>query len=153
MRRVQRSQSSKNYEDPSETQNPDSQESCISAEIEFFSLLEDLISSGNILDMDTFHNTYHALLKRHNAEKQVESRRQLKEKIFHCLPDVDFCRSRRIYEPERLCSKAAKRIVIDNKLTKKDVSKEMLTLCDCSKMVRQEILKAHKDTPWKFKGS
>ena len=79
VRHVQRSQSSKNYEDPSETQNPGSQESCITAEIEFFSLLEDLISSGNILDMDAVHNIYHTLLKLHNAEKEVESRRQLKE--------------------------------------------------------------------------
>ena len=103
--------------------------------------------------MDAVHNTCHALLNLHNAEKQVESRRQLKEKILHSLPDVDFCCSCRIYEPECLCSNAAKSIAIDDKLTKKDVSKEMQTLFDCSKMVRQEILKAHKDTPWKFKGS
>lgn len=125
----------------------------LSADIELYSLLKDLMSAGSVVTIDNVEKTYQAILTMHGIQQSTVSRKQLKMMISSHLPEVEFCRSARPNEPERLCLKHTKNYAIDSIVEHQDLTKEMHAIFDGARVIRQEILKAHKEEPWSFDGS
>ena len=49
--------------------------------------------------------------------------------------------------------KGTKNSAIDSTVEHQDLTKEMHAIFDGARVIRQEVLKAHKDDPWSFNGS
>lgn len=129
-------------------------EAILLADIEFYHLIQSLIDSGAILDMMEVQKCYNQLLLAHGVHKEtVIARRKVKQKLQDNVHGIEFCRSTRITEPERICSSKVKDKAVAELPTTDDPSKDIQTIFECAKIIRRSISSSHKNSPWKFDGS
>lgn len=88
------------------------------------------------------------------AENPAISKRNLKRKLVDNVSDIEFCRSPRANEPDRMYSSKTKTTAIDDfDKNARDANKDMHIVFDCAKIIRHDIATSHKQQPWKFAGS
>ena len=123
------------------------QENEIAANIEFLNLMRNLLEEGKILSLDDSYKTYLDILKYHLCEASP-SRKYLRELMMTNIDGIEFARAFRRNESDRFYLTAAKIAAIDSAV--EDCSdSDLKTIFHCSKIIRQEILKAKN---WQFDG-
>lgn len=103
--------------------------------------------------MDEVRTTYVALMEQHNVDLEVVTRKVLKMKVSCHIKDIEFFKSPRVKEPERLCSVKTTSGAVDDFVKHQDDAKDMQIIYESSKIIRQAILEEHRSHPWKFDGS
>lgn len=121
------------------------QENEIVANIELLNLMRSLLEKGKILSLDESYKTYSDILKYHLCEASP-SRKHLRELMIANIDGIEFAHAFRRNEPDRFYFTAAKIAVIDSALENCSDS-DLKTIFHCSKIIRQEILKAKN---WQF---
>lgn len=125
----------------------------VSADIEFYHLMNTLLKSGEILDIADVQDAYHNILNVNGLNTAI-SRRSVKRNLVENVADVEFCRSPRANEPDRIYSSKTKKNAIDDlEEATRDTNKDMKAVFDCAAIIRNDIAMSHKQQPWKFEGS
>jgi len=83
--------------------------SIVSADIEFYYFMNTLLKSGEILDTADVQQAYEDIVIANGAENPAISRRNMKRKLVDNVPDIEFCRSPRANEPDRMYSSKTKK--------------------------------------------
>jgi len=121
----------------------------VSADIEFYHLMNTLLKSGEILDIADVQDAYHNILNVNGLNAAIS--RSVKRNLVENFADVEFCCSPRANEPDRIYSSKTKKNVIDDlKEATRDTNKNMKTVFDCAAIIRNNIAMSHKQQPWKF---
>ena len=122
------------------------QENEIAANIEFLNLMRNLLEEGKILCLDDAYKTYLDILKYHLCE--ASPRKYLRELMMTNIDGIEFAHAFRRNESDRFYLTAAKIAAIDSAVENCSDS-DLNTIFHCSKIIRQEILKAKN---WQFDG-
>ena len=126
----------------------------VSTDIEFNYFMNTLLDSGAILDIADVQQAYKDIATASGAEDPTISRRNIKRKLVENVPDIEFCRSPRVNQPDRVYSSKTKKTAIDDlDKTTRDASGDMRVVFDCARIIRHDIATSHKHQPWKFTDS
>ena len=102
--------------------------SIVSADIEFYYFMNTLLKSGEILDTADVQQAYEDIVIANGAENPAISRRNMKRKLVDNVPDIEFCRSPRANEPDRMYSSKTKKAY---QRRRSSWNKHGLSLHDC----------------------
>ena len=126
----------------------------VSADIEFYYFVNTLLKSGAILDIADVQEAYKDIVIVNGAEDPTISKTNLKRKLVDNDSDIEFCRSPRADESDRMYSSKTKKTAIDDfDKNARDASRDMNIVFDCAKIIRHGIATSHKQQLWKFAGS
>ena len=125
----------------------------IAADVEFFNMLEGMLSEGSVLSMSALRDTYSKILQANGVKESNTHSTMLKRKIVKNIEDVQFSKPKRKNESERVFSSVARDAAIDKAIdSETDLEQNMKTVFDCAKIVRKSMTKALVH-PWVFQGS
>jgi len=121
------------------------------AEIDFLSLVENELLTGQIVSISVLQDTYANILSANNVKIPPCSRKKLKQIIQREIPQVEFHKPKRRCEPERVSIKctrdSAMQFVEENDT---DVNSGMKALHSAALVLREAI---SKSKAWRFSGS
>ena len=135
-------------ESPSQHETSVKPETEVAANIEYLNLIRTLLEKGRILSLDDAHKAYLDILQHHHCESSP-SRKYLRELIIDNIDGIEFVRAFRRKESDRFCLTAAKIAAIESAVNNSSDS-DLNVIFNCSKILRQEILKA---SIWQFDGT
>ena len=121
----------------------------IAADIEFFNLLEEVLTEKTILSMNDVHAAYINVRKCNGASSKEPRKDHLKGKIQAHMPFVEFSRPPRRNQPEQLLLKNTRELAIKQVVDEGSES-EMRIIFQCARALRKAIAEVQ---PWNFDGS
>ena len=135
------------------TDTPETQSAAaeIAAEIEFLSMLEGILSEGNVPSMASLQTAYISIQMANYVQEPNCDRRQLRQMIESKIPDVEFHKAKCVNESDRVSIKASRDAAIsmaDD--VKKDANEDMKILCKAAAVLQNATKKADR---WNFSGS
>ena len=124
----------------------------IAAKIEFLTTTEIALKSGKVLIMSELQAAYDGILKENGVDNKTCSRKVLKQLIQSEIEEVEFHKSQRVNESERVTIKATRdaAVQLSNQEFESDVNDAMKTLYDAALYLRKCINQSKK---WVFEGS
>lgn len=122
----------------------------IAAKIEFLTTTEIALKSGKVLIMSELQAAYDSILKENGVDNKTCSRKVLKQLIQSEIEEVEFHKSKRVNESERVTIKATRDAAVQLSNQESDVNDAMKTLYDAALYLRKCINQSKK---WVFKGS
>ena len=79
------------------------------AKIEFLTLIDEVLSAGNIVNMASFEETYSNILLANNVKDPKCNRKNLKRLLLSNIPGSEFYKPKKVSESERCCNTANRR--------------------------------------------
>ena len=123
----------------------------LGAQIEFVSLVESTLLDGNVVSISALQEVYEDILSANNVVKPFCSRKKLKELLECEIPQVEFHKSKRVNEAERVTLKSTRDAAVQVMEENSDNSEvDMNALYNAASILRKSIRKAEK---WTFEGS
>ena len=122
----------------------------MATEIEFLSLLEGWLTDGSIIAMASLQSTYMNIASENGCESPDISRKKLKYLIMEEIPNVEFCKPRKVNESERVVLKSTGDFAIaEAEIRDESLSDELKSLFDAAKILRKAVIDSEK---WEFTG-
>ena len=126
------------------------QASEVAAKIEFLSMTETALKSGNITNMSQLQAAYDTISQENNVKGKTCSRKTIK-KLIQAEIDVEFHKPKRVNEPERVSIKESRDVAIQlSETVNEDCASNKKTLYDAAVLLRKSI---NNCTKWVFTGS
>lgn len=122
------------------------------ADIEILNLVEYKLSQGEILNMNTIHETYKSILVENGMEKRSLKdvyKKYLKQLIEEQIVDVKFIKSYRANESTQLCSSRTESEAFDSASIHSSAD-DFNLLFKAAKILRMELISHNK---WQYKGN
>ena len=121
------------------------------ARIEFLAMTQTALREGEILTMCELQNIFEELLRANDVQKATCSRKALKLLLLSEIPDIEFHKSKRMNEAERVIIKETRDEAIQlSEDVKAKSNEEMKVLFDAAATLRKAI---HKSKRWEFTGT
>ena len=120
-----------------------------SCDIEFISAEKSLLYKGSILSIAELRDTYLKLLSVNGVRDFFCDKRAVKYLLQKHIPGVEFCKSAKRNESEKVLIKTKKEEVVNEALSQ-DLEDDMYTLFRSAKILRTIISKCEA---WKFQGT
>ncbi|KAK2563742.1 hypothetical protein P5673_012729, partial [Acropora cervicornis] len=111
----------------------------IAAKIEFLTTTEIALKSGKVLIMSELQAAYDSILKENGVDNKICSRKVLKQLIQSEIEEVEFHKSKRVNESERVTIKATRDTAVQLSNQESDVNDAMKTLYDAALYLRKCI--------------
>lgn len=124
----------------------------ISAEIEFIAELQECLNQGDIITLNDVATLYSNMMDDYGVHNRQISRQILLEKIQQNITDFVITDARG-KKPALIHSKQADRSAMDQAFQERDIKGDMNTIFQCSKIIRQAVLRSRREGPWSFDGS
>ncbi|XP_015750019.1 PREDICTED: uncharacterized protein LOC107329879, partial [Acropora digitifera] len=122
----------------------------IAAKIEFLTTTEIALKSGKVLVMSELQGAYDSILKENGVHNKICSGKVLKQLIQSEIEGVEFHKSKRVNESERVTIRATRDTAVQLSNQESDVNNAMKTLYDAALYLRKCINQSKK---WVFEGS
>lgn len=119
------------------------------AEIEFINLIENLLSDGSILNMNSLVKTYRNIRVANGVKEPDVSKKKLKQLILERIPNVVFSKPLQANESERISLPTTKDKAIAM-MEEMQERNEMEEIFSVAKRLRSLIISSDS---WRFKGS
>ena len=123
----------------------------VAAEVEFLTMTEMTLRSGNIPTMSDLQDAFESILEANNVANPKFGRKALKQLLLREIPGIEFHAPKRVNESERVSIKKSRDAAVqmaEDQAASMDF--EMKSLFDAAAILRKSICKCKK---WKFTGS
>ena len=115
----------------------------VAARIEFLTTIEIALKNGNVLNMSELQAAYDSILKENGVDNKTCSCKVLKQPIQSEIDEVEFQKSKRVDESERVTIKETRDAAIQLSNQKSDVKDDIKTY-DAALYLRKSINKSKK---------
>ncbi|CAH3151769.1 unnamed protein product, partial [Porites lobata] len=123
----------------------------IAAKIEFVTMTETALNSGEIMNMAQLQDAFECICRENNVQSKSWNRKSIKELIQREVEGVEFHKPKRVNESERISVKRCRDSAIHlSESLNKTTACEMKTLYDAALILRKAINKSER---WIFAGS
>lgn len=126
--------------------------SLVASQIEFLTMLDNCLSEGQIITMANAQVEFESIMKANNVENHSCSRKWLKQLIQKEIPNVEFHRSPKANESERISIKRTRdsAIHLTETTMADDDDEDIKTIFNAAILLRKKINKCQR---WVFTGS
>ena len=114
----------------------------VAAKIEFLTTIEIALKNGNVLKMSELQAAYDSILKENGVDNKTCNHKVLKQLIQSEIDEVEFHKSKRVNESERVTVKETRDAAVQLSNQKSDVKDDMKTLYDAALYLRKSINKS-----------
>lgn len=123
----------------------------IAAKIEFLTMTETALNSGEIMNMAQLQDAFECICRENNVQSKSWNRKSIKELIQREVEGVEFHKPKRVNESERISIKRCRDSAIHlSESLNETTACEMKTLYDAALILRKAINKSER---WIFAGS
>lgn len=123
----------------------------IAAKIEFLTMTETALNSGEIMNMAQLQDAFECICRENNVQSKSWNRKSIKELIQREVEGVEFHKPKRVNESERISVKRCRDSAIHlSESLNETTACEMKTLYDAALILRKAINKSER---WIFAGS